>query len=136
MDRIDRGWMLEQQKEFTAERAADDHHHFQRVPQQQQAAAAAEVLWLRGDREEALARAMHALETTLSVAPPGNTIGSQPSALLRTARLACMDAGAIDERDALEVVEVFVLHEFLCQSIVALLRLAWLQSRPCVTPRV
>jgi hypothetical protein len=67
----------------------------------QQAQAAAEVLWLRGDREEALARAMGALETTLSVAPPAAALGPQPAALLRAAQLATMDAGAIDEREAL-----------------------------------
>ena len=66
-----------------------------------QAQAAAEVLWLRGDRDEALARAVSALETTLSVAPPSAALGPRPAALLRAAQLATRDAGAFSERAGL-----------------------------------
>lgn len=59
------------------------------------------MLWLRGDREDALHRAMSALETTLAVAPAWAPIGTRPAALLRAAQLATMDATASAERDAL-----------------------------------
>lgn len=59
------------------------------------------MLWLRGDREEALVRAMHALEATLSAAPRPAALGPRPAALLRAAQLASMDAGAVEERAAL-----------------------------------
>ena len=66
-----------------------------------QAQAAAEVLWLRGDRDEALARALDALEATLAVAPASAALGPRPAALLRAAQLARRDAAAVDERAAL-----------------------------------
>lgn len=66
-----------------------------------QAQAAAQVLWLRGDREDALLRAMSALETTLAIAPASAPIGSRPAALLRAAQLATMDVTASAERDSL-----------------------------------
>lgn len=67
----------------------------------QQARAAAELLWLRGDREDALSRATHALETTLSVAPVSAALGPRAASLLRAAQLATMDAGARAEQEAL-----------------------------------
>lgn len=66
-----------------------------------QAHASAEVLWLRGDREEALARAIRALELTLSVTPTSAALGTQPATLLRQAQGASMDASATDEQSAL-----------------------------------
>ena len=66
-----------------------------------QAQAAAQVLWLRGDREDALRRAMSSLETTLAIAPASAPIGARPAALLRAAQLATTDATASAEREAL-----------------------------------